>query len=693
MTPSFSEDPKDEPIEFDPREHEEEEREINPERADEVELRLAFREAITLQDVADEHHDKDGEVKGYKLSTTKAAYSLANKMRIAMEDKSEFIYWFNGEIYKPDGMRLADMKLCKLVGDEETVVKMREVERRMKNVLRSDLITFEPNPYLLAVRNGVIDLRTGNFREFRQEDYLLEKLDVIYDPKAKCPVFCGFMETVTNQVVDRLTLIDWLASHAIKIPLPYVVFLLGLGRNGKGLYEKLLKAFYGDQAFRDFAIDAPAKNQFAASKLFRKRGWIAAESNTTDKETVIGTELFKLISGDGSIDGDVKYSIDGAHFVPYTRITIDTNGMPRCKDKSIGWRERIVKINLPYLFLAMLKEGDPQVKLRDQDLFEKLSTTSEMSGILNLIIDRTKLICKTKMITKRPGEEMLKEYGDQSNSVTTFLNLFCEYDNTMSGLLTEFAPIYEAFEEWCQLTVSEKVDAGYFGKLLKKLCGGIEPKISKVKSGDKRVQVKLYRGLTFDVDECQKLLTTLRAGFKEENVYGVHTESTVKSTDEHDPLIALSIVSIDKQWKDILEKYSDISLYRDVYPEKAVDTMPTMDTPSSSPDNGGAANLHLCPKPALPMDIPTEFSACRVEGTTSLLPDPKHDNFMAGFKKHTQKQRRTCHICGEVSDHELTQDQSTGEMGCYICATCHISHRTRGKPAPVETFIQTSLAY
>ena len=696
MTPSFSEDPQDEPIEVDPREKESDEEDIDEveskaespkeskgfESADAAELRLAFHESITMIDVSDVHHNREGKADGFKLSTTKAAYALANKMRIAMEAGSEFIYWFNGEIYKPDGARLADMKLCKLVGDEETIVKFREVERRMKNVLRSNLITFEPNPYLLAVKNGVVDLRTGEFREFRQEDYLLEKLNVVYDPNARCPVFCGFLESVTNQVVDRLTLIDWLAAHAIKLPLPYVLFLLGLGRNGKGLYEKLLKAFYGQPAFRDFKIDEPTKNNFAASKLFRKRGWIAAESNTTDKETVLGTEFIKLITGNGVVDGDVKYSIEGAVFEPYTQITVDTNGMPTIRDKSIGWEERIVKLNLPFLFLAALKEGDPQVKVADPDLFEKLTTPSELSGILNLIIYRAKEICRTKRITKRPGNEMLKEYGEQSNSITTFINKFCEYDSGLSNMLTEFGPIFEAFETWCQLTVSEKVDAGYFGKQLKKFCGGFEPKREKKTIGTKRVNVKYYRGLIFDEAAYKNVASILQAGFKEDNVSGVSTVSSDMSPEEIDPLIALSLVSLDKQWKVIKEKYSVIPFIEE-FSSKKGETLETLETPTTGE-----------PK-KVTLGVSQEFSGNENTGDKQGLPvselvvginlpkteDPEIARLRAGHQQHiTRQQKRTCHICGYVSPHDLNQDMSSRDyVNAHICASCLISHRVKSK--------------
>jgi P4 family phage/plasmid primase-like protien len=561
------------------------------------------------------------------------------------------------------------------------------------------------------VQNGVIDLRTGEFREFRQENYLLEKIDVVYDPNARCPVFCGFMETVTNQAVDRLTLIDWLACHAIKLPLPYVMFLLGLGRNGKGLYERLMKAFYGHAAFRDFAIDAPAKNNFAASKLFRKRGWIAAETNTTEKETVIGTELFKLISGNGAIDGDVKYSIEGLHFEPYTQITCDTNGMPRFKDKSVGWEERIVTMNLPYLFKERLEKDNPLVKIADPDLYDKLTSPSELSGILNLIIDRAKLICKTKRITKRSGSAMLKGYGEQSNSVTTFLNTFCEYESSLSGKLTEFAPVYDAFETWCQRTVSEKVDSGYFGKLLKKYCGGMEPKIEKKTVGKKRVQVKHYRGLIFDEATYKATIEKLQAGFKVENVYSVHTEGTDESTEKNDSLLSVSIVSIENQWKVIIEKYS-VVLIGGFMPQKGMDTISTIDTDNRQPQNLSTGDFLLYPKPENPMDTsgnqpgvsklvgsspqeePGKCKDASIPDETALgsnyaqtMPISEHDRFTRNvYERATKEQRRTCHVCLRVADYDFMPDSSDRKyVNKYICADCNRSGAKPQVEAPINT--------
>jgi P4 family phage/plasmid primase-like protien len=681
MSRPFSTDPEDAPIEADPLEESED--------ADEAEIKAATLKEIRVEDVSDVHYDKKGEPDGFTLSFGKAAHAIANNMLMVMSEESPDIYRFDGEIYRPDGARLADMKLCQLLGDQVIIKKVKEVERRIKNALLSSPVKFEPDPYLLAVKNGVIDTRTGEFREFKKEDLLLEKLDVTYDKNAKCPVFCEYLTSITNVIVDRLTLIDWFAAHALQIPIPYVMFLLGLGRNGKGIYEKLLKAFYGRGSFRDFAIDAPEKNNFAASALYRKRGWVAAESKTSKGEPTIGTELMKLITGNGVIDADRK-NIGRISFEPYTQITVDTNTMPRIKDRSVGWEERLVKINLPYLFLENLKEGDPQVKIADPDLFEKLTTDDELSGILNLVIYRVQEICKTKRITKRSGKEMVKEYSDQSSSIETFLNEFCEYGAAYSGLLQPFKEVFEAFEKWCQLTVSEKVDAGYFGKQLKTFCGNTAPIRTKTKGKD-RTDIKLYRGLIFEREKYIEVIQKLQNGFKEENVDSVASMSLEMSLDKDSLLIPLSLVSLDKQWNNIILLFSN----KHNRIKESLILPATLATLATSI----AGDIEQSKVPILPLETHSDNYGLQpgasVVGSISLPTPCKDVSILAkseverireGHQAYrARRDKHTCSRCGKHDDIAFAMSDHNG----YYCETC----RRDGPPptpAPVDAQVKLS---
>lgn len=108
---------------------------------------------------------------------------------------------------------------------------------------------------MLGVENGVVDLRTGEFREYKPEDLITDQIRVSYDPAAACPGFIKFIKEVAPNETDQAMLVDWFAVHAIKIMFPYVMFLNGLGRNGKGVYERVLKRFYGEESFSNMPLE------------------------------------------------------------------------------------------------------------------------------------------------------------------------------------------------------------------------------------------------------------------------------------------------------------------------------------------------------------------------------------------------------------------------------------------------------
>jgi putative DNA primase/helicase len=527
--------------------------------ADAAEAKAEKEEPILLTDVSDIKFGKDGEPKGAELSITKAARAVIKKMALAMSEDATEIYRFDGQIYRADGDRIIDMVLCGLVGDSLDIKNLKEILRRVRNELLDNPVVFEPNPYLLAVKNGVCDLRTGTFREYRAEDLLLEQLDVFYDPEARCPVFLGFMESITPVIIDRLTLIDWFGATAIKEAIAYVLFLLGLGRNGKGIYEKLIKKFFGMASFRDMPLHAIEKSDFAAGAFYRKRGWIASETGKKDKKNPgIGTDFMKLVSGNGVIDGDRKNK-SRIQFEPFFQTIVDTNTMPKIEDSSIGWQERFVKVNLPFIFVANPDKGkNPLEKQRDPDLFAKLTTASELSGILNLVLHRAKRIAKTKTITKRPGAEMFAEYNEQSSSVNAFLDMFCEFNCALSNLWTPSEPIYEAYKIWCGYKVGEVVDIRYFGKQLTKFCG--PNGASKQGKDQDRNNIRLYKGLVFDSTKCENALDALRKSMSPD-VFDSTYESLSclhEEKEENGQKIPMSSLSLSKQWNEILRRFGNI---------------------------------------------------------------------------------------------------------------------------------------
>ena len=504
------------------------------------------RSPLRFEDVHDIELDEDGDPEKAKLSPTKAAKAVCEKLYLAMTEGSTDIYRWDGQIYRPDGDRIIDAEMCRLAGDDNDIRKLKEILRRVSNRLMTAPVEFEPNPYLLGVKNGVVDLRTGEFRDYRPEDLLLDQADVLYDPNAKCPAILAYLESITPDPTTRIMLIDWFAATAIREPLPYVLFLLGLGRNGKGIYEKLIKRFFGQAAFRDMPLHAIEKSDFAASEFYRKRGWIASE--TGRKKSSIGTDFLKLTSGNGVIDANVKGK-SRISYEPYFQTTVDSNNMPQIEDNSRGWEERFCTANLPYTFLQNPDPDNPLEKQIDPHLFEKLSTPSELSGLLNLVILRAKEVAKTKTITKRSGKEMVSEYADQSSSVGTFLDLFCEYLEDGPDVKMPVGTVYDAYKEWCSYKVGEVVDPRYFGKLIKDFCGGIACTVGK---DNDRKSTRIHKRLNFDSGKCKAAIEALKERMSttslQESTNNLHGYSSTDSD---------VYMSTCNMWIDIIKRFGD----------------------------------------------------------------------------------------------------------------------------------------
>lgn len=507
-----------------------------------------------IEDFCIEFEDKDGTPK-FKFSPTKAERSIPDKhfeLRMTAIDP-DTIYWFDGQIYKPDGDRKIDKLICDTVGDRADGKNVNEVLRRIRNALLEEPVEFDPDPYLLGLRNGVADLRTGTVRPYRPEDLITDQIDVEYNPDARCPVFLKFLGDIAPNVTDRLTLVDWFVATAIKRPLPYVLFMLGLGRNGKGTYEDLLMRFFKEESFRGMSINEINKNSFAPGFFYKMRGWIASEQSGKKRAT-IGTDFMKLVSGSGLIDSDRKNK-SRIQYRPFFQTLVDTNAMPPIEDTSKGWMERFIKIDLPYTFVPEPDRDDPLQKKKDPHLLDKLTTDEELSGILNLMLARSPEIVATGTITKRPAKEMFMEYGVQSSSVITFCELFCEYMPDALSVRIPTTTIYESYKKWCEYVVGEVVNEAYFGRYLKRFCDGrasVRPKIEGK-------NVSVYPGLLFYDDKVSECIEAIVAGFS-----GIRKQSQVDLKQIYTTNDRSTTISQASQvmWDNLVHKAGN-SLYRE----------------------------------------------------------------------------------------------------------------------------------
>ena len=89
------------------------------------------------------------------------------------------------------------------------------------------------DPMLLGVRNGIVDLRSGQLRPATPDDLMTMQCPVAYDPAATCPTFTGFLERVTNKKPALLSYLARIVGYSLtgKTTEQCLFFLYGSGAN------------------------------------------------------------------------------------------------------------------------------------------------------------------------------------------------------------------------------------------------------------------------------------------------------------------------------------------------------------------------------------------------------------------------------------------------------------------------------
>lgn len=256
--------------------------------------------------------------------------------------------------------------------DFRRITAMHTLARPELAILPEDL---NKNTWLFNAQNGTIDLRTGELRPHRREDYLTSVAPVSYFPFAKCDLW----KTVLDQVfLGKLEIIGYvqrllgycLTGDTREHILP---IFWGSGANGKSTILNTFMAVLGIE----YAIKAPRdlllvhkgdKHPTTVAQLWGKRFVAAIESGESAK---LDEAMVKELTGGDRLTGRFMKK-DYFQFEPTHKILLATNHRPEVRgtDHAIWRRLRLIP------FTAIFEEG----KNQDKRMGEKL--LAELPGIL-----------------------------------------------------------------------------------------------------------------------------------------------------------------------------------------------------------------------------------------------------------------------------------------------------------------------
>jgi phage/plasmid-associated DNA primase len=125
---------------------------------------------------------------------------------------SRDVYYYKDGIYVSNGEAAIEKAIEKVVKDATThfVNEVIDHIRRRTYMERADV---DLDWFYVAVKNGLIDLRSGQFMKHSPDIILLNRLPVEYDPKATCPNFARFLRQAQPGDPDgRTKLLDHMAA-------------------------------------------------------------------------------------------------------------------------------------------------------------------------------------------------------------------------------------------------------------------------------------------------------------------------------------------------------------------------------------------------------------------------------------------------------------------------------------------------
>jgi putative DNA primase/helicase len=333
-----------------------------------------------------------------------------------------------------------------------SIIALAAVEENIP-IAHTDL---DQDPWLLNVRNGTIDLRTGELRPHCRSDLITSLVPVTFDPKAQCPLYDEVLGRIFDDNVDLIPFWERLCGIALTgdVSEQILPILYGTGSNGKTTLVKTLVNLLGP----DYAMIAPPglllvrrheAHPTERASLFGKRLVVEMETKEGGR---LNEPLVKHLTGSDPITAR-RMNEDFWMFNPTHKLWLCTNHKPEIKgtDHAIWRRTKLVP------FGVTIPEDQA-----DREIPEKLR--AEYPGILAACV-RACLDWQRNGL--RPPEvvtEATKEYRAEQDLLGGFIA-----DDCIQGpsFRVRSKILYEKYRERTQHLGGEPVSLTAFGLAMK----------------------------------------------------------------------------------------------------------------------------------------------------------------------------------------------------------------------------------
>ncbi|MDK0723708.1 DNA primase family protein [Clostridium perfringens] len=314
------------------------------------------------------------------------------------------------------------------------MASIRDCRDQWDILVSKDFDDFNRNPYLVNVRNGLLDIRDMSFKEHTPSYLSTVQLNVEYNPQVDCPQFKKFLNEVldckliplvqeivgyllTTNTASQKAFVFWGPARTGKSTLLWVVEYLLLGKKN---VSNIPWQEIGDK--------------FKTAELLGK---LANVFSDLPSKSIDDTGIFKVVTGEDYLMAEKKNK-NPFKFKPFARLVFSCNELPRnYVDRTEGFYRRLIIV--PFSRQIDKSKIDKSLKYKFQ---------REKEGILNWALEGLKRLYENnfEFSENELTDGVKKEYKRENNNVISFVEECCELDGLFSCSRIE---LYEAYKEFC----------------------------------------------------------------------------------------------------------------------------------------------------------------------------------------------------------------------------------------------------
>lgn len=203
--------------------------------------------------------------------------------------------------------------------------------------------SWDPDPMLLGVPNGVVDLRDGELRDGRREDHVSLVAGVAYDPKAVANRWLRFLYEIFNGKEDLIDFVQRAVGYSLTgdVSEQCLFVLHGTGANGKSTFLNALRHVVGDYGYNmPFSTVEMDQRSSVPNDLAALVGRRLVTSSETNEAMRLNEGRVKALTGGDPITARFLHR-EFFTFHPVATFWLAVNHKPRVTDDSHGFWRRV----------------------------------------------------------------------------------------------------------------------------------------------------------------------------------------------------------------------------------------------------------------------------------------------------------------------------------------------------------------